>query len=112
MPSVPQTLTVETRMWKLAPRPVRVLGWVLGRLQLYHSHTPQSLLTQKWWGEMDSTTPIWALLLGFFCPPLIYTSLITFRSVLRGLGSGPPSCPFPLLSLLPGNTLWRECSGR
>uniref|UniRef100_A0A8C8T6J7 Transient receptor potential cation channel, subfamily M, member 4 n=1 Tax=Peromyscus maniculatus bairdii TaxID=230844 RepID=A0A8C8T6J7_PERMB len=39
----------------------------------------QSLLTQKWWGEMDSTTPIWALLLGFFCPPLIYTSLITFR---------------------------------
>ncbi|XP_052568422.1 transient receptor potential cation channel subfamily M member 4 isoform X5 [Peromyscus californicus insignis] len=39
----------------------------------------QSLLTQRWWGEMDSTTPIWALLLGFFCPPLIYTSLITFR---------------------------------
>ncbi|XP_008843255.1 transient receptor potential cation channel subfamily M member 4 isoform X2 [Nannospalax galili] len=39
----------------------------------------QSLLTQKWWGEMDSTTPIWALLLAFFCPPLIYTNLITFR---------------------------------
>ncbi|XP_060030125.1 transient receptor potential cation channel subfamily M member 4 isoform X2 [Erinaceus europaeus] len=39
----------------------------------------QSLLTQKWWGEMDSTTPIWALLLTFFCPPLIYTDLITFR---------------------------------
>ncbi|KAM9046844.1 transient receptor potential cation channel subfamily M member 4 isoform 1-T1 [Megaptera novaeangliae] len=39
----------------------------------------QSLLTQKWWGEMDSTTPIWALVLTFFCPPLIYTNLITFR---------------------------------
>ncbi|XP_077919510.1 transient receptor potential cation channel subfamily M member 4 isoform X4 [Halichoerus grypus] len=39
----------------------------------------QSLLTQKWWGEMDSTTPIWALVLAFFCPPLIYTDLITFR---------------------------------
>nr|XP_019597072.1 PREDICTED: transient receptor potential cation channel subfamily M member 4 isoform X2 [Rhinolophus sinicus] len=39
----------------------------------------QSLLTQKWWGEMDSSTPIWALVLAFFCPPLIYTNLITFR---------------------------------
>ncbi|XP_011801916.1 PREDICTED: transient receptor potential cation channel subfamily M member 4-like [Colobus angolensis palliatus] len=39
----------------------------------------QSLLTQKWWGDMASTTPIWALILAFFCPPLIYTRLITFR---------------------------------
>lgn len=39
----------------------------------------QSLLTQKWWGEMDNMTPIWALLLTFFCPPLIYTNLIHFR---------------------------------
>ncbi|XP_057617012.1 transient receptor potential cation channel subfamily M member 4 isoform X3 [Chionomys nivalis] len=39
----------------------------------------QSLLTQKWWGEMDSTTPIWVLLLAFFCPPLICTRLIPFR---------------------------------
>ncbi|XP_064237127.1 transient receptor potential cation channel subfamily M member 4 isoform X1 [Aotus nancymaae] len=39
----------------------------------------QSLLTQKWWGHMASTTPIWALVLAFFCPPLIYTHLITFR---------------------------------
>lgn len=30
---------------------------------------------------MDSSTPIWALVLAFFCPPLIYTNLITFRSV-------------------------------
>ncbi|XP_062944986.1 transient receptor potential cation channel subfamily M member 4 isoform X3 [Cynocephalus volans] len=41
----------------------------------------QSLLTQKWWGSMDSTTPIWALVLTFFCPLLIYTNLITFRKV-------------------------------
>lgn len=47
-------------------------------------HTPQSLLTQKWWGEMDSTTPIWALVLAFFFPPLIYTNLIAFRSVRWG----------------------------
>ncbi|XP_058136545.1 transient receptor potential cation channel subfamily M member 4 isoform X3 [Dasypus novemcinctus] len=40
----------------------------------------QSLLTQKWWGEMDSSTPTWALVLTFFCPPLIYTNLITFRN--------------------------------
>lgn len=33
---------------------------------------------------MDSTTPIWALVLAFFCPPLIYTNLITFRSVPWG----------------------------
>ncbi|ELW47146.1 Transient receptor potential cation channel subfamily M member 4 [Tupaia chinensis] len=39
----------------------------------------QSLLTQKWWGEMDSSTPVWALVLAFFCPPLICTNLITFR---------------------------------
>nr|KAF6412089.1 transient receptor potential cation channel subfamily M member 4 [Rousettus aegyptiacus] len=39
----------------------------------------QSLLTQKWWGEMDSATHIGALVLAFFCPPLIYTNLITFR---------------------------------
>ncbi|XP_074075869.1 transient receptor potential cation channel subfamily M member 4 isoform X2 [Macrotis lagotis] len=39
----------------------------------------QSLLTEKWWGEMDSSTPVWALVLTFFCPPFIYTNLITFR---------------------------------
>uniref|UniRef100_A0A6I8P005 Transient receptor potential cation channel subfamily M member 4 n=1 Tax=Ornithorhynchus anatinus TaxID=9258 RepID=A0A6I8P005_ORNAN len=40
----------------------------------------QTLLTQKWWGEMDSSTPVWALILTFFFPPLIYTDLINFRS--------------------------------
>ncbi|XP_027715110.1 transient receptor potential cation channel subfamily M member 4 isoform X1 [Vombatus ursinus] len=41
----------------------------------------QSLLTDKWWGEMDSSTPVWALVLTFFCPPFIYTNLITFRPI-------------------------------
>ncbi|XP_054850882.1 transient receptor potential cation channel subfamily M member 4 [Eublepharis macularius] len=41
----------------------------------------QSLLTQNWWGEMDRSTPVWKLLLTFFCPPLIFTDLITFRSM-------------------------------
>ncbi|XP_038608576.1 transient receptor potential cation channel subfamily M member 4 isoform X1 [Tachyglossus aculeatus] len=41
----------------------------------------QTLLTQKWWGEMDSSTPVWALILTFFLPPLIYTDLINFRSL-------------------------------
>ncbi|XP_060111450.1 transient receptor potential cation channel subfamily M member 4 [Heteronotia binoei] len=41
----------------------------------------QSLLTQNWWGEMDQSTPVWKLLLTFFCPPLIFTDLITFRQM-------------------------------
>lgn len=42
----------------------------------------QSLLTQNWWGEMDRSTPVWQLLLTFFCPPLIFSNLIKFRWVL------------------------------
>ncbi|XP_045148571.1 transient receptor potential cation channel subfamily M member 4, partial [Echinops telfairi] len=53
----------------------------LGMILAVHlAHAPQSLLTQKWWGEMDGTTPVWALVLTFFCPPLLYTNLITFRT--------------------------------
>ncbi|XP_034842855.1 transient receptor potential cation channel subfamily M member 4 isoform X3 [Mirounga leonina] len=52
---------------------------LLNRAQMALYFWEMSLLTQKWWGEMDSTTPIWALVLAFFCPPLIYTDLITFR---------------------------------
>ncbi|XP_041093468.1 transient receptor potential cation channel subfamily M member 4a [Polyodon spathula] len=40
----------------------------------------QTLLNQIWWGDMERNTPIWRLLLAFFCPPLIYTNLITFRT--------------------------------
>ncbi|MGH0127357.1 UNVERIFIED_CONTAM: hypothetical protein FKN15_039387 [Acipenser sinensis] len=38
----------------------------------------QSHLTKMWWGAMKSDTRIWKLMLSFFCPPLIYTNLITF----------------------------------
>uniref|UniRef100_A0A8C4WIL2 Transient receptor potential cation channel subfamily M member 4 n=1 Tax=Gopherus evgoodei TaxID=1825980 RepID=A0A8C4WIL2_9SAUR len=48
----------------------------------------QALLTQNWWGEMERSTPVWKLLLTFFCPPLIFTHLITFRWVLGGPGEG------------------------
>lgn len=41
--------------------------------------SPQVLLTQNWWGEMNRGTPVWQLLLTFFCPLLIFTNLITFR---------------------------------
>ena len=46
---------------------------------------------------MDSTTPIWALLLAFFCPPLIYTNLIVFRSVpwLQALSLSPAHFSLP-----------------
>ncbi|TFJ96943.1 von Willebrand factor A domain-containing protein 5B2 [Platysternon megacephalum] len=47
-----------------------------------------ALLTQNWWGEMEGSTPVWKLLLTFFCPPLIFTHLITFRSA-SSLSSPP-----------------------
>lgn len=55
---------------------------------------------------MDSTTPIWALVLAFFCPPLIYTDLITFRSVPGvklaggGIGGGVGRSASPSCSVL------------
>ncbi|KAL8176217.1 UNVERIFIED_CONTAM: hypothetical protein K2H54_025951, partial [Gekko kuhli] len=58
----------------------------------------QSLLTQNWWGEMEQSTPVWKLLLTFFCPPLIFTSLITFRSMDDDLRPDP-SQPFELDNL-------------
>uniref|UniRef100_A0A7N9B0N9 Transient receptor potential cation channel, subfamily M, member 4a n=1 Tax=Mastacembelus armatus TaxID=205130 RepID=A0A7N9B0N9_9TELE len=42
----------------------------------------QSLLSQIWWGDMKRNTKAWKLVLTFFLPPLIYTDLISFRSVL------------------------------
>ncbi|XP_068097225.1 transient receptor potential cation channel subfamily M member 4 isoform X2 [Hyperolius riggenbachi] len=41
----------------------------------------QSMLTENWWGQMAQNTPVWALVLTFFCPPLIYTDLIEFKSI-------------------------------
>ncbi|XP_067849808.1 transient receptor potential cation channel subfamily M member 5 [Heptranchias perlo] len=40
----------------------------------------QALLTKIWWGDMSTDTPIWKLLSGFWCPPLIFTNLITFSA--------------------------------
>lgn len=80
------TMSTCPVFWSCGP----ILAWdlwegVWGKIQAPNPlHILQSLLTQKWWGEMDSTTPIWALVLAFFCPPLIYTNLITFRLVPWG----------------------------
>uniref|UniRef100_A0A8C9AYP5 Transient receptor potential cation channel subfamily M member 5 n=1 Tax=Prolemur simus TaxID=1328070 RepID=A0A8C9AYP5_PROSS len=38
----------------------------------------QAFLTKIWWGDMATGTPILRLLGAFFCPPLVYTNLITF----------------------------------
>lgn len=40
----------------------------------------QSMLTENWWGQMAQSTPVWAMVLTFFCPPLIYTDLIEFKT--------------------------------
>ncbi|XP_037648686.1 transient receptor potential cation channel subfamily M member 4a isoform X1 [Sebastes umbrosus] len=48
--------------------------------RLFFSHDGvQSLLSQIWWGDMERSTEVWKLVLGFFLPPLIYTDLISFR---------------------------------
>ncbi|KAJ6616859.1 hypothetical protein lerEdw1_015082 [Lerista edwardsae] len=38
----------------------------------------QAFLTKIWWGDMSTSTPIWKLICGFWCPLLIYTNLISF----------------------------------
>ncbi|KAM9659672.1 transient receptor potential cation channel subfamily M member 5 [Trichechus inunguis] len=38
----------------------------------------QAFLTQIWWGDMATGTPILRLLGAFICPALLYTTLITF----------------------------------
>ncbi|KAJ8251091.1 hypothetical protein GJAV_G00217150 [Gymnothorax javanicus] len=48
--------------------------------RLFFSHDGvQSLLSQIWWGDMERNTEVWKFLLCFFCPPLIYTQLLSFR---------------------------------
>uniref|UniRef100_A0A8C1K0W4 Transient receptor potential cation channel, subfamily M, member 4a n=1 Tax=Cyprinus carpio TaxID=7962 RepID=A0A8C1K0W4_CYPCA len=50
--------------------------------RLFFSHDGvQTLLSDIWWGDMDSNTEVWKLVLSFFLPPFIYTSLISFKSV-------------------------------
>ncbi|XP_052403224.1 transient receptor potential cation channel subfamily M member 4-like [Carassius gibelio] len=48
--------------------------------RLFFSHDGvQTLLSEIWWGDMDSNTEVWKLLLSFFLPPFIYTDLISFK---------------------------------
>uniref|UniRef100_A0A8C4EBB9 Transient receptor potential cation channel subfamily M member 4 n=1 Tax=Dicentrarchus labrax TaxID=13489 RepID=A0A8C4EBB9_DICLA len=50
--------------------------------RLFFSHDGvQSLLSQIWWGDMERSTEVWKLVLTFFLPPLLYTNLMSFRSV-------------------------------
>uniref|UniRef100_A0A671RDV8 Transient receptor potential cation channel subfamily M member 4-like n=1 Tax=Sinocyclocheilus anshuiensis TaxID=1608454 RepID=A0A671RDV8_9TELE len=48
--------------------------------RLFFSHDGvQTLLSEIWWGDMDSNTEVWKLVLSFFLSPLIYTNLISFK---------------------------------
>ncbi|XP_063047033.1 transient receptor potential cation channel subfamily M member 4a [Engraulis encrasicolus] len=77
----------ESRTYKLLIRKSPVWGGATclqmataAEARLFFSHDGvQSLLTQIWWGDMAGSTEVWKLLLGFFCPPFIYTNLIDFR---------------------------------
>ena len=52
----------------------------------------QAFLTKIWWGDMASGTSILRLLGAFFCPALVYTNLITFRSVSTCSSRLPELC--------------------
>lgn len=59
----------------------------------------QAFLTKIWWGDMASDTPILRLLGAFLCPALLYTNLITFRSVGVAPGlPGPRGAPLCMAS--------------
>lgn len=48
--------------------------------RLFFSHDGvQTLLSEIWWGDMDSNTEVWKLVFSFFLPPFIYTKLINFK---------------------------------
>uniref|UniRef100_A0A8C5G230 Transient receptor potential cation channel subfamily M member 4-like n=1 Tax=Gouania willdenowi TaxID=441366 RepID=A0A8C5G230_GOUWI len=50
--------------------------------RLFFSHDGvQALLSQIWWGDMERSTEVWKLIVTFFLPPLVFTDIITFRSV-------------------------------
>ncbi|XP_055519359.1 transient receptor potential cation channel subfamily M member 4-like [Leucoraja erinacea] len=51
----------------------------------------QAFLSQVWWGDMDRNTKFWRLVLAYFCPPFIYSSLIKFRSSWEEQGSTSPA---------------------
>ncbi|XP_065427122.1 LOW QUALITY PROTEIN: transient receptor potential cation channel subfamily M member 4 [Chrysemys picta bellii] len=83
-----QLLVRRSRLWGGAT--CLQLAW-LAEARCFFAHDGvQALLTQNWWGEMERSTPVWKLLLTFFCPPLIFTHLITFRAMEEDLEQEKP----------------------
>ncbi|XP_075046847.1 transient receptor potential cation channel subfamily M member 4 isoform X2 [Mixophyes fleayi] len=78
----------ETRSFKLLVRRSAVWGGATCLQLAYEADARnffaqdgvQSMLTENWWGQMAHNTPVWAMILTFFCPPLIYTDMIEFKS--------------------------------
>ncbi|XP_067272643.1 transient receptor potential cation channel subfamily M member 4a [Pseudorasbora parva] len=77
----------ESRSFKLLIRQSPVWGGATclqmataAEARLFFSHDGvQTLLSEIWWGDMDSNTEVWKLVLSFFLPPFIYTKLICFK---------------------------------
>uniref|UniRef100_A0A673H0C4 Transient receptor potential cation channel subfamily M member 4-like n=1 Tax=Sinocyclocheilus rhinocerous TaxID=307959 RepID=A0A673H0C4_9TELE len=77
----------ESRSFKLLIRQSPVWGGATclqmataADARLFFSHDGvQNLLSEIWWGDMDSNTEVWKLVLSFFLPPFIYTNLISFK---------------------------------
>ncbi|XP_051995251.1 transient receptor potential cation channel subfamily M member 4-like [Xyrauchen texanus] len=79
----------ESRSYKLLIRQSSVWGGATclqmataADARLFFSHDGvQMLLTEIWWGDMDSNTEVWKLVLSFFLPPFIFSNLISFREL-------------------------------
>ncbi|XDV13088.1 hypothetical protein PO909_001584 [Leuciscus waleckii] len=77
----------ESRSFKLLIRQSPVWGGATclqmataAEARLFFSHDGvQTLLSEIWWGDMDSNTDVWKLVLSFFLPPFIYTKLLSFK---------------------------------
>ncbi|XP_026064209.1 transient receptor potential cation channel subfamily M member 4 [Carassius auratus] len=77
----------ESRSFKLLIRQSTVWGSATclqmataADARLFFSHDGvQTLLSEIWWGDMDSNTEVWKLVLSFFVPPFIYTNIISFK---------------------------------
>ncbi|KAM8927781.1 transient receptor potential cation channel subfamily M member 4 [Pelodytes ibericus] len=85
----------ENRAFKLLVRRSNVWGATCLQLayeadarNFFAQDGVQAMLTENWWGQMAQNTPVWAMVLTFFCPPLIYTDLIEFKSIDNDNGEG------------------------
>ncbi|XP_074872368.1 transient receptor potential cation channel subfamily M member 4 [Carettochelys insculpta] len=83
-----QLLVRHSRLWGRAT--CLQLAWLADARCFFAHDGVQALLSQNWWGEMQESTAVWQLLLTFFCPPLIFTNLITFRTPEEDLQGGSP----------------------